>query len=376
MRQIKISKKAYWILEGSSDLIVPINTALVDLQTKRQSSGKSLCYYARHFCTYLQEKDVADLSEVTAADVRFFTETLIAEGKSASVLEAYAALISEIFDSFLELNGHPHPTLTKGDAEYAAGGRGKKRRKHYTLAGNIIRRKVSMKEKNKAIPIVTYTKWYTPEEVEMVADMLSLRDRCVFLCSVETGYRISSVLSIMANTDDIKNGFVEETFSKTGRLHQAQISAYLQRCLAEYMATERCRVIDKVGQDCGHLFVGQKGKNAGKPLSYNAFYLALKAAEEKIHSAYPDRQDMMLHSHAGRSTYFNTLMHQNLERKQAGEEYLSDSKICHLMDWKTMDCLDAYYNYQERAIPPSPLYEDFMKPSRRNRECPRLLSNM
>lgn len=362
MKSIKINGKAHWILNDTSDLTVPINTALVDLQTKRQSSGKSLCYYAQHFCAYLQEKNIADLSEVTAADVRFFAETLIAEGKSASVAGAYAALISEIFNAFLELNGHPHPTLMKGDAEYAAGGRGKKKRKHYTLAGSIIRRKVSKKEKNNAIPMVTYTKWYTPEEIELVADTLSLRDRCIFLCSVETGYRISSVLSIMENADHIKRGFVEETFSKTGRLHQAQISPYLQKILVEYMTTERRRVTDRVKQDCGYLFVGHKGKSAGKALSYNAFYLALKAAEKKIHSAYPDRKDMQLHSHAGRSTFFNTLMHQNLERKQAGEDYLSDTKICHLMDWKTMDCLDAYYDYQERAIPPSPLYEDFMMP--------------
>jgi len=362
MREIKINKKTHYILEETSDLIIPINAALVDLQTKRQSSGKSLCYYARHFCTYLQEKSIADLSEVTAADIRFFAETLIEEGKSAPVVEAYAALISEIFNAFLELNGHPHPTLMKGDAEYATGGRGKKKRKHYTLAGSIIRRKVSKKEKNKSIPMVTYTKWYTPEEIEMVANTLSLRDRCVFLCSVETGYRISSVLSIMANTDNIKNCFVEETFSKTGRLHQAQISPYLQRCLAEYMSAERRCVTDKVGHDCGYLFVVRKGKDVGKPLSYNAFYLALKAAEKRIHSTYPDKKDMKLHSHAGRSTYFNTLMHQNLKRKQTGQPYLSDSTICHLMDWKSMECLDAYYDFRERAIPPSPLYEDFMVP--------------
>ena len=360
MREIKINKKTHYILDGASDLIVPINAALVDLQTKRQSSGKSVCYYARYFCTYLQEKGIADLSEVTAADIRFFAEKLVKAGNSAAVLKAYAALISEVFDSLVELNGHPHPTLMRGDAEYAAGGRGKKRGKHYTLAGKIIQRKISRKEKNRVPLMVTYTKWYKAEEIKLVADILSLRDRCIFLCSVETGYRISSVLSIMANTEDIRRGVVEETFSKTGRLHQAQISPYLQRCLAEYMATERRRVVDKVGQDCGHFFVGHKGKSAGKPLSYNAFYLALKAAEERIHSAYPDRKDMKLHSHAGRSTYFNTLMHQNLERKQAGEEYLSDAKICHLMDWKTMDCLDAYYDYQERAIPPSPLYKDFM----------------
>ena len=74
MKQIRINKKEYHVLDGVSDLTVPINVALVDLQTKRQSSGKSLCYYAKCFCTYLQENGVSDLSEVTAADIRFFAE--------------------------------------------------------------------------------------------------------------------------------------------------------------------------------------------------------------------------------------------------------------------------------------------------------------
>lgn len=70
------------------------------------------------------------------------------------------------------------------------------------------------------MPMLTYTKWYTPEDVNLVFHQLPLRDRCIFLCSIETGYRISSVLSIRANPEHIRNGFVEETFSKTGRLHR------------------------------------------------------------------------------------------------------------------------------------------------------------
>ena len=134
----------------------------------------------------------------------------------------------------------------------------------------------------------------------------------------------------------------------------------LQRSLVEYMETERRRVVEKAGEDNDFLFLASKGKNAGKPLSYNAFHLALKAAERKIHETHPDKQDLILHTHAGRSTFFNRLMHDNLERKQRGENYLSDSQICHLMDWSSMDCLDAYYDFQERALPPTPLYEDFL----------------
>ena len=360
MRQIKINNKEHWILDGNGDLLVPINAALVDLQTKRQSSGKSLCYYARQFCAYLQDKNISDLSEVTAADIRFFAEGLVASAKSVSVVNAYASLIGEIFSAFMELNGHPHSTLIKGDAEFAAGGRAKRRRSHYTLATSIIRRQVSKKELRKKTAMVTYTKWYTPEEIELVARTMSLRNRCIFLLSVETGYRISSVLSILAHNEHIKYGIVEESFSKTGPVHSARISQMLQRSLVEYMETERRRVVEKAGEDNDFLFLASKGKNAGKPLSYNAFHLALKAAERKIHETHPDKQDLILHTHAGRSTFFNRLMHDNLERKQRGENYLSDSQICHLMDWSSMDCLDAYYDFQERALPPTPLYEDFL----------------
>ena len=360
MCQIIVNGKRCQILKDTLDLSVPVNTALVDLQMKRKDAASSLCYYARHYCDYLLGKGITDLADVTAADLRFFAEELVSAGKSAAVVNAYASLIGEIFNAFMELNGHPHSTLLKGDAAFAAGGRGKKRRSNYTLAAAIIRRKISKKELRQKTAMVTYTKWYAPEEVQLVAQNLSLRDRCIFLIAVETGYRISSVLSILANTENIKNGFVEETVSKTGPTHAASISSLLQRYLAQYIDNERRRAVEKAGKDNGFLFLASKGKNAGKPLSYNAFYLALKTAEKKIHETHPDKQDMVLHTHAGRSTFFNRLMHENLDRKQRGKNPLSDAQICHLMDWSSMDCLEAYYDFQERALPPTPLYEDFI----------------
>lgn len=360
MLSIIVNGKRCRILDGVPDLSVPVNTALVDLQLKRKDAASSLCSYARIFCEYLLTKGITDLADVTAADLRFFAEELVSAGKSAAVVNAYASLIGEIFNAFMELNGHPHSTLLRGDAAFAAGGRGRKRRKNYTIASSIIGRKVSPKDRRKKATMVTYTKWYTLEEIELVANTLSLRDRCIFLCSVETGYRISSVLSIFTNNENIKNGFVQETFSKTGPTHSAGITPQLQRALVEYMTTERRRVLEKTDEDNEYLFLTSKGKNAGKPVTYNAFYIALKTAEKKIHETHPDKQDMVLHTHAGRSTFFNRLMHHNLEQKKAGKECLSDNQICHLMDWSSMDCLEAYYDFQERALPPTPLYEDFL----------------
>lgn len=361
MLRITIGQKSLYILEDMGDLSVPVNTALVDLQLKRKDAASSLCSYARIFCEYLLQKGITDLADVTAADLRFFAEELISAGKSAAVVSSYASLIGEIFNAFMELNGHPHSTLLRGDAAFAAGGRGKKRHSNFTLAAAIVRRKISKKESRQKTAMITYAKWYTPEEVQLVAQTLSLRDRCIFLISVETGYRISSVLSILANAEEIRRGVVSETFSKTGPIHAARISPMLQRYLAEYMATERRRVVEKIDKDNEYLFLIRKGKNAGNPVSYNAFYIALKTAEKKIHEAHPDKQDMVLHTHAGRSTFFNRLMHENLDWKQHGENPLSDPQICHLMDWSSMDCLEAYYDFQERALPPTPLYEDFLQ---------------
>lgn len=94
--------KVFYIIDGKHSLVVPINTALIDLQSKRQSSGKSLGYYAQHFYTYLVEKGVSDFSDVTAADIRFFAEKLVQEEKSSAVIQAYDSLIGEVLDALNE----------------------------------------------------------------------------------------------------------------------------------------------------------------------------------------------------------------------------------------------------------------------------------
>lgn len=358
MTTILCNNKQCLVIDGISTLTIPINTALVDLQQKRQTSGHSLAYYASQFYDFLTKRGINDFSKVTAADIRFFAEQLESNDKGPSVLIAYATLIDEIFDAFCVLNGHPHSTLVHGDAIYIAGGQAYKKRRHNTLAGNIIRWRICRRDLNAMPYMISYTKWYTPEEIQCIYHTLSLRDRCIFLCSIETGYRISSVLSIKANIEHIKQGLVEETFSKTGRLHKAEISARLQTDIAEYMSTDRLRATEKAEKECDYLFLQSKGKHIGQQLTYDAYYHALKAAEARIHEKYASMQNLVLHSHAGRSTYFNRLMHLNHANKHAGKEYLSDRAICHRMDWKSMDCLQAYYDFKECAIPPSSLYRD------------------
>ena len=357
LQKIRLQDKEYNILSASYELAIPVNAALIDFQRRAQTSGKSKVYYARDFLRYLDAENITDLSNVTAAHVRLYAEALVNAGKSNAVIETYARVIDAIFDRFCELNGSLHETLLYGDMEFAAGGRDRKN-KHETKAGKIIRRLLNVKEKNVEKPMINYTKWLTPQEVESIYHALSIRDRCIFLTSIETGYRISSVLSIRVNPDDTKNCMVRETFSKTGRLHAAEISERLANAIITYMTTDRANAVKNAGEDCGALFIKNKGKNIGKPLSYDDYYHALKVAEKRIHLQDEDMSHLVLHTHASRSTYFNLLLRGNFKDKSDGKPYLSDFEICHLMDWKSMSCLENYYRFNERVSEPSSLYSE------------------
>ena len=357
IQKIRIQDKEYNILLAAEELAVPTNTALIDFQRRAQTSGKSKVYYARDFLRYLDAESITDLMDVTAGHIRLYAESLVNAEKSNAVIETHTHVIDAIFDKFCELNGRPHETLLYGDMEFAAGGRDRKN-KHETKAGKIIRRMLNMKEKNAAEPMINYTKWLSPQEVETIYNALSLRDRCIFLTSIETGYRISSVLSIMANPDDTKNRIARETFSKTGRLHAAEISERLANAIMTYMTTDRANAVKNAGEDCGVLFIKNKGKNIGKPLCYDDYYHVLKVAEKRIHLQDEGMSHLILHTHASRSTYFNHLMRTNFKDKCEGKRYLSDFEICHLMDWRSMSCLENYYRFNERASEPSSLYSE------------------
>lgn len=351
-----------------------VTPALIDIQNRRKSGDKD-AYLAKTFFEYLSDEwQIRDLKDVEAMHIARFAEHLLAtppergrrkseDGNSAprsnASLERYASLLDRIFEEMYMRGVRPHISLIWGDSSLALSGPPRNRRKTLTLAGFAIRKQKNPKEKPCPDDSYLYSKWLTPEQIEMVYRSLPLRDRCIFLIGLETGYRISSVLSIQNVADNIRNRFLQETFSKTGRLHAAMISQRLQADIINYVRTERANIVSEAGFDCGALFLAAKGKNKGKALTEDAFSKRLKAVEQKINAAYPENEKLNLHSHAGRSTYFNRLMRQNLERKRSGEKHLSDIEICQLMDWASMASLEHYYNYREHSNDGSVLYQDY-----------------
>lgn len=327
--------------------------ALLRIAQGRVSVG-ALPYYAKIFLTALAETGISSLSGVTCADIRFFADTFLSDA-SAGVVKQYAAVINGIFDSFVELNGVVHPTLLSGDATYLASAKPYKSTHHHTIAGKVLMLccKQEAKANDRAAPL--YCKWYTDAEIDIIGQTLSLRDRCIFRLSVETGYRISSVLSIKLDIDALRRGYVQETRSKTGPIHAARISSELMDLLIRYIFGKRRQIAEKTGKDSDSLFL----TTTGRPAEYGHFQKALKYAEEKIRQSHPEMHDITLHTHAGRSTFFNRLMCKNEEAKKNGLPYLSDAQIMALMDWVTMQCLDAYYDFLNKGINPSVLWKDY-----------------
>ena len=332
---------------------VPTTDALLRLQKGRHSTN-SLAYYARYFLVFLNSINVGTLSDVTCAHMRQYSDHLNGLGYSAEVQEKCAEIVANIFDSFRELGGTVSPTLITGDSIYQLTAKTTRRGKHSTIAGNIILHHAPSKKTAGKDILPNYTKWLSDDDIAIVRRNLSVRDRCIFGISVETGYRISSVLSIPNQPDQFRSNIVEETFSKCGPVHQAKISSATQSDIVAYINGPRRRAVKKYGNDCGALFLTV----AGRPLSYAAYRKNLQYAQDKIQANYPDKQGLVLHTHAGRSTFFNKLMRQNHAAKIAGKPYLSDQQIMTLMDWKTMDCLKAYYNFVENGLEPSVLWED------------------
>ena len=230
--------------------VIPLTIA-TEVMIRRAQTAERGCdagYYLRDFVESLQLAPDEDLSQITIDHIRSFADSLVAAGKSESVCLAYAMVIDAYFTEYRCRGGRVHDTLLRGDAVYTARyGRTKKDIGLATLAGEVIRSRIP---RRRVYAEPRYTKWYTDEEISLIARHLSLRDRCIFLIGIETGYRISSILSIPYDISKLNCRIVEETKSKTGLLHAARISADLRDLIQRYINTDRISAAKKADPEC------------------------------------------------------------------------------------------------------------------------------
>lgn len=199
------------------------------------------------------------------------------------------------------------------------------------------------------MPTLTYTKWYSAEEIEAISEQLSLTYRCIFLDTIYTGHRIDSALSLTLDSVDLYHAHVTPTRTKTGKKHTSLIPQTLVIDFQTYLMDVR----SQIATDSNYFFVGSNGK----PITYGAYRSALKSARIKVNNKYGWNIEA-LHSHAGRSTFAAALRSYQLDQRRKGIPTFSDVDFCNLMDWKSLDSLE-HYDLVNRVQEVAPMLHDF-----------------
>lgn len=342
-----------------------LNRHLVMAQLNRSKPLGTTVY---QLCIYLNYLDMRGLKAVDATmDIIYaFLCELYVDGlpyagdgtpKSYNTICDYVETLSKLYD-MLSLRGYslddslytrsqkmlliPEPTAKRRK------GRVVKKDEHLTMV-YFLSRMFSPNQND--IPEFTYTKWYSSEQIQAIADALPLTYRCIFLDTVYTGHRIDSALSLTLDTVDLYNAQVTPTRTKTGKRHTSLLPPALVDDFQSYLLDVR----SKIDTDSEYFFVGSNGN----PVTYGAYRSALESARIKINAKY-GWNIKALHTHAGRSTFAAAIRSYQLEQQRKGVPTFSDVDFCNLMDWKSLDSL-KHYDLVNRVQDAAPMLIDFYK---------------
>lgn len=310
---------------------VDINKALIVKDREYSRPPSTDRYHLCIFLNYLNDAGVEYLDATMEQIYQFLVHIYSFEDVSYGTLKKYIDVIGRLYQT-MAIIGKPL------DSSLYVPMKGCKpkviRDKHKAPLTKVWYLKSLFKPK-KNMAWQTYTKWYTYEQVNAIAEELSLVHRCIFLCTVYLGYRCSSVLSIKISGIDLRKKHIQPTHSKTGQLHISSMPDELSLLIRSYIENERSR---NSGNTSEWLFLN----NRGGQMTYGSYYSALKRAAEKVRKKHPELELGSVHTHAGRSTFAASLRSYQLRERRLGKETLSDEDFCILMDWTSLQCLKNY----------------------------------
>ena len=296
-----------------------------------------------------------DINMITRGHIYdYLSEAYVEDGKAYKTILSYITHIGDLFDD-LYVHGiqiHPSLLLKNGETMYVI--KSKKMKRHVTTIPMMRLEFIPNKNAALSSSMVSYTKWYTKEQIQALAEELPLVYRCIFLDTVMTGHRVDSALSITMDSFNARNRLIAPTRTKTGRSHKSYITAYLTDLISTYQIEERARIVNKTGSNSPYLFLSR----AGSPVSYGAYRAALQKAAERVKAAHPEIGLTEVHTHAGRSTFAAALRSFQKAQQAKGIFTFTDDDFCKLMDWASLQCLENY-DILTRVQALSPLIEDF-----------------
>lgn len=279
------------------------------------------------FANYLWDESNIYYMDATSTDILNFLYFLsVEQGMRNNNIKSYVNTISKVYEHLAIKNCSLDKSLFHPLPEMAiCGGL---RSKHRSLTYISKMTNLLPRESILTGSMPSYCKWYTSQQIDVLQKNLRLDYACIFLISVYTGMRASSVLSLHLDAFDAKNRTLAEKRSKTGQVHTCIIPSSLSSMLTTYIVEMRSMYMSS----SEFLFVQRNSS----PVSYNAYRKALCTAANKAGFKEP------VHTHAGRSTFLANLRSYQLRERRLGHETFSDADICLLMDWTSLQCL---YNY-------------------------------
>lgn len=179
-----------------------------------------------------------------------------------------------------------------------------------------------------------HTKWYTEEEKEALAsNFKTIRDKVIFLITVEGGARIDEILTL--KYEDYNS--IERTIfirkSKTF-CREIVLPRYVCDEIDRYISTERQEV--EIAQGLlDDLFINLKcGDTQGSRVEYRNYWEVLKRCAKR---AGMDPSKVI--THAGRSTRAQELIEMQILSPEQG---ITDTLICDVMGWTSIDSAKPY----------------------------------
>ncbi|MDL2219580.1 site-specific integrase [Ruminococcaceae bacterium OttesenSCG-928-O06] len=340
----KNGEKDFLLLVEDGIPMIELNQNL-QVRQLRSASGSDSVYYLARYLRYLESRGI-EFDSAKYDDIYLFIHGLYVAGETSyDNLCRYISVVESAYEN-LALRGHTFDdSLYRPDIKLALASRGKTKIKGNKDKLTIIGRMkylFSISAEERMEKDVDYLKWYTPEQADAIASQLRLDYACIFWISIITGFRISSIVSIKLSTTFLKEAKLRPTFSKTGRVHTASIPPFLNEMISNYISGMRREIVEKTGSTSDSLFLTKTHKDAGKTITAAAFRAALITAAKRAKEINPNLSLDNVHTHAGRSTFLANIRSRQIMDQREGRPTFSDSDICALMDWKSMQCLDNY----------------------------------
>lgn len=340
--ETKTAEKTKHIILDDGIPSVDINKHLI---IKQEKLARPVSTDAYNLCLFLNAIDAVGVNfqQVTMDMIySYLSDEYVDRCKTFQTINSYISSIASLYESLARRHYSLDESLYRPDtrAILCSANQTKakvlKSRKDRLTMVNSLRYEFFPRKSD--APQSSYTKWYSPDEIEAISEALQLGYRCIFLDTVFTGHRIDSALSMTIDSVNLRSRSVRPTRSKTGRIHTSQIPPKLAELMLLYQIEVRSQIVAKTGSTSDYLFLGRDGQ----PVTYGAFDKALKVACKQICNKNSRFNITTLHTHAGRSTFAATLRSYQLKQQRDGVPTFSDVDFCHLMDWSSLACLENY----------------------------------